>query len=414
VIIMLPEVPGFSGDIEKDNAITTIMAGQWRAINRGGNSIYEQVRKAGFEPLDYIRFYHLRSYDRINAPASFIDEMGNNSGVSFYQAQIAQARMFVGDDTTWHQSTIEINTPVAYKSDSKKDLGTTAKDSTTVAESVPFPASMAEAEQTVKQFEAGATRSDDAVADTVSQHQLQDTTTLQDEQWLGTEQEEKDCYVSELLYIHAKVMIVDDRRVLIGSANINDRSQKGDGDSEIAVVIEDSDQIESTMNGQPYMATRFAASLRRRLVREHLGLIPPQNCETGQEPVTPYMRAVPYPSVDETQTDEDRLVADPLSDDFLQLWNSTAQHNRQVFSDIFKTVPTDVVRNWDQYKAYLPTVKVGHIATDTPLDQIKDMLSTVRGALVTSPLDFLIEEKSLTNDENPDWLGLNPTLPIYI
>jgi phospholipase D1/2 len=36
----------------------------------------------------------------------------------------------------------------------------------------------------------------------------------------------------------------------MGSANINDRSQKGDGDSEIALVVEDLDQIESRMNGQ--------------------------------------------------------------------------------------------------------------------------------------------------------------------
>lgn len=32
-------------------------------------------------------------------------------------------------------------------------------------------------------------------------------------------------------------MIVDDRRVICGSANINDRSMNGDHDSEIALVI---------------------------------------------------------------------------------------------------------------------------------------------------------------------------------
>jgi phospholipase D1/2 len=35
-------------------------------------------------------------------------------------------------------------------------------------------------------------------------------------------------------------MIVDDRYVLCGSANINDRSLKGTRDSELAVLIEDS------------------------------------------------------------------------------------------------------------------------------------------------------------------------------
>jgi phospholipase D1/2 len=58
-------------------------------------------------------------------------------------------------------------------------------------------------------------------------------------------------YVTELLYIHSKVMIVDDKRVIMGSANINDRSQKGDGDSEIALVVEDTDMIKTTMDGKP-------------------------------------------------------------------------------------------------------------------------------------------------------------------
>ena len=33
-----------------------------------------------------------------------------------------------------------------------------------------------------------------------------------------------------------KMMIIDDKFVLIGSANINDRSMKGNRDSEIAVI----------------------------------------------------------------------------------------------------------------------------------------------------------------------------------
>jgi len=415
VIVMLPEVPGFSGDIEKTDAITTIMAGQWRAINRGGHSIYEQVRAAGYDPMDYIRFYHLRSYDRINAPASFIQDMTQRSGKTFFQAQIAQARLFIGDDTEWHQDSIKINAPGTYNPDTKGDLGTTSKDSAQAIETVPFPPSAQAALQTVKQFESGASRSDDDVSDYVSQHALEDTTTLASEKWLGSEQEERDCYVSELLYIHAKLMVVDDRRVIIGSANINDRSQKGDGDSEIAVVIEDTDQIQSTMDGQPYTAGRFAASLRRKLMREHLGMLQPQVVEDKKtDQITAFMHAVPYPSEDETNLPEDQQVADPLSDKFLSFWNSTAQHNRRVFENIFKTVPTDDVHNWDQYKAYLPKVKVGHVATNLPIEQIKDQLQSVRGHLVTSPLDFLIDEKSLTSDDNPNWLGLNPTLPIYI
>jgi len=40
---------------------------------------------------------------------------------------------------------------------------------------------------------------------------------------------------TELIYIHSKILIADDDTLIIGSANINDRSMTGTGDSEIAV-----------------------------------------------------------------------------------------------------------------------------------------------------------------------------------
>lgn len=35
------------------------------------------------------------------------------------------------------------------------------------------------------------------------------------------------------MYVHSKIMIVDDRAALVGSANINDRSLLGSRDSEV-------------------------------------------------------------------------------------------------------------------------------------------------------------------------------------
>ena len=42
-------------------------------------------------------------------------------------------------------------------------------------------------------------------------------------------------------------MIVDDCLAIIGSANINERSQRGDRDSEIAAVIRDTDLIDRSV-----------------------------------------------------------------------------------------------------------------------------------------------------------------------
>ena len=46
------------------------------------------------------------------------------------------------------------------------------------------------------------------------------------------------------VYIHGKVCIVDDRLAIIGSANINERSQRGERDSELAAVITDTDLVD--------------------------------------------------------------------------------------------------------------------------------------------------------------------------
>ncbi|KAK5075580.1 Phospholipase D1 [Lithohypha guttulata] len=87
---------------------------------------------------------------------------------------------------------------------------------------------------------------------------------------------------TEQLYIHAKCIIVDDRIALIGSANINERSQLGNRDSEVAAVVRDTDMLWSRMNGQPYRVGRFAHTLRMRLMREHLGLDVDQIMEDSQ------------------------------------------------------------------------------------------------------------------------------------
>ncbi|XP_052185855.1 phospholipase D zeta 1-like isoform X2 [Diospyros lotus] len=78
--------------------------------------------------------------------------------------------------------------------------------------------------------------------------------------------------VTSQVYVHSKLMIIDDRTTLLGSSNINDRSLLGSRDSEIGLVIEDKEFIESSMNGNPWMAGNFASSLRLSLWSEHLGL----------------------------------------------------------------------------------------------------------------------------------------------
>jgi len=39
--------------------------------------------------------------------------------------------------------------------------------------------------------------------------------------------------MQEIIYVHSKLLVVDDEHFIIGSANINDRSMEGNRDSEV-------------------------------------------------------------------------------------------------------------------------------------------------------------------------------------
>ena len=54
---------------------------------------------------------------------------------------------------------------------------------------------------------------------------------------------------TQIIYIHSKVMIVDDSSMIIGSANVNDRSLLGDRDSEIGLIIEEQEMTDGWLGG---------------------------------------------------------------------------------------------------------------------------------------------------------------------
>jgi len=188
-------------------------------------------------------------------------------------------------------------------------------------------------------------------------------------------------------------MVVDDRIVICGSSNINDRSQLGFHDSELAIVMEDTLPLQSKMAGQSYTAGHHAASLRRMLWREHLGLLPAQKLDAEDD-----INAQPPSDGDSQwhQGDEyDALVADPLSDELWQLWTERATVNTNVFRDLFHADPDNTVRNFEDYDKFLGKKgdrKAGHLfESDRTVDEIRRELDKVKGHIVWMPLDFLCE-----------------------
>ncbi len=82
--------------------------------------------------------------------------------------------------------------------------------------------------------------------------------------------------VTEQIYIHSKLMIVDDAVAIVGSANTNDRSLTGNGDTEIAAIIVDTEGVELRDLGSPnfkVQTRKFARELRQMLWKKHFGFL---------------------------------------------------------------------------------------------------------------------------------------------
>lgn len=99
-----------------------------------------------------------------------------------------------------------------------------------------------------------------------------------------------DRYVTEQIYVHSKLMIVDDRYALLGSANINDRSLLGERDSELAVLVMDNDYGYADIGlGHPTLIRTFARDLRMKVWNKLFGI-------TGQlRPAAHLQQAVEQP-----------------------------------------------------------------------------------------------------------------------
>ena len=77
------------------------------------------------------------------------------------------------------------------------------------------------------------------------------------------------------IYVHSKLVIIDDRYVAIGSANVDARSMHIE--TELTLGIVDAKTEKSQLDGQDADICVFARNLREKLWKEHLGVkdLPP-------------------------------------------------------------------------------------------------------------------------------------------
>ncbi|XP_068333379.1 phospholipase D zeta 1-like isoform X1 [Pyrus communis] len=184
------------------------------------------------------------------------------------------------------------------------------------------------------------------------------------------------------IYVHSKIMIVDDCTTLIGSANINDRSLLGSRDSEIGLLIEDREMINSFMGGKPWKAGKFSLSLRMSLWSEHLGI----------------------------RATEMNQIIDPIVDStYKDIWMATAKTNTTIYQDVFSCIPNDFIHSRAAFRQSIAFCKekIGHTTIDLGIAPEKlesyqngdvktadpmERLESVKGHLVSFPLDFMLKE----------------------
>ncbi|KAG5984319.1 hypothetical protein E4U55_005290 [Claviceps digitariae] len=397
IIVIIPAIPGFAGDL-RDNAASgtrAIMDYQYKSICRGEHSIFAQIQKQGVDPAQYIFFFNLRSYDRLNKTHA-ICEAEKKTGISYQQVQRAEAEEIMASGIHGYDTSGSDNEGSSRLHDlhhlrrrkAREERRKRAENMTSAQKKAAEDAKMAR-----EIFEKEKGSEDVVSAATVAQYAMRVEGSLEDEPWDNQEDEESEIknWIQEELYIHSKLLIADDRIVICGSSNLNDRSQLGDHDSELSIVMEDTRKIQTTMDGKPYEAGYHAATLRRYLWREHLGLLPPQELDAKDD-----INAQP-PNVnaendifDKDETWE--FVADPLSDELWDTWMGNAHKNTKIFRNVFHADPDDHIKTFDDYDHYLPPrgVKAGHIYDQfMPPEEARAKLSQIKGHLVCMPMQFL-------------------------
>jgi phospholipase D1/2 len=155
--------------------------------------------------------------------------------------------------------------------------------------------------------------------------------------------------------------------------------------------MEDTKALPSKMDGQDFAAGHHAATLRRMLWREHLGLIPAQDLDARDE-----VNAQPPddgPNEWFAGDKWDKFVEDPLSDELWETWTSQATTNTKIFRHLFHADPDDNVKTFDDYDRFLGAQgsrKAGHLYDlFQPVDIVRAELDKIKGHLVWMPLKFL-------------------------
>jgi len=152
--------------------------------------------------------------------------------------------------------------------------------------------------------------------------------------------------VSSQIYVHSKIMIVDDNVMIIGSQNLNERSLLGSRDSELSVKFyDDAEKVEVKFGDKIEKVNKFVHRARLDLWKEHL------------------------------QVSEDQIL-DPTDDVcYHEIWLARAKKNTQIFDEVFPGKPQDAIIEEKDFHPWLSPRNV-------------EKLEHVKGQVILFPLGF--------------------------
>lgn len=217
------------------------------------------------------------------------------------------------------------------------------------------------------------------------------------------------------VYIHSKLLLVDDKTVIIGSANINDRSMVGSHDSELAIIVEDTDSSQTMMNNKLRRVGKFGKSLRKRLWREHLGLDNHSHNEqdsdeaqhtathtttTGGMHFESSSLAHRFHQQKQNILNQPTSLAikDPISDHtFNNIWKKRARDNTKLYESVFDHYPSIKHLTMNDWKKSVETYNERTDMMDFNqrcelYNNAKKQLVNIKGLLVEHPMTWLSRE----------------------
>ena len=164
---------------------------------------------------------------------------------------------------------------------------------------------------------------------------------------------------TEIIYIHSKLMLIDDNVAIIGSANINDRSMLGWRDCEINCIIKHGNKVLKIINDESIYVSEFIHNLRVALLSEHLGI-----------------------NID------DPILEDPLNDNLFKLIRTNATINTESYEKIFPHIyPANHLKSISDIIEKKRSKKNKEI-----LLLYNEYHQNIKGNIVLFPLDFLKNE----------------------